>query len=60
MVVAFKTKPEAVYERLRRDIIDGKLKPGQRIVISDLSKEFGFGEIPFRQAIGSIEKSQRR
>jgi DNA-binding GntR family transcriptional regulator len=43
MVVAFKTTHEAVYQRLRHDIIDGKLKPGQTIVISDLSKEFGFG-----------------
>ena len=60
MVVAFKPKHEAVYQILHHDIIDGKLKPGQRIVITDLSKEFGFGEIPIREAIGSIEKSQRR
>ncbi len=55
MVVAFKTKNEAVYERLRHDIIDGKLKPGQRIVISDLSKEFGFSEIPIREAIRRLD-----
>jgi len=55
MAVAFKTKNEAVYERLRHDIIDGKLKPGQRIVISDLSKEFGFSEIPIREAIRRLD-----
>ena len=55
MAVTFKTKNEAVYERLRHDIIDGKLKPGQRIVISDLSKEFGFSEIPIREAIRRLD-----
>jgi len=55
MAVAFKTKSEAVYERLRQDIIDGKLKPGERIVMSDLSKDFGFSEIPIREAVRRLE-----
>ena len=55
MAVQFKTKTEIVHERLHRDIITGKLRPGQRIVISELAKEFGFSEIPIREAIRSLE-----
>ncbi len=55
MNILFKTKNEAVYETLRRDIIDGKLKPGEKIVISNLAKEFGFSEIPIREAIKKLE-----
>lgn len=55
MEVQFKTKTEIVHAKLHRDIIAGKLKPGQRIIISELAKEFGFSEIPIREAIRSLE-----
>jgi len=55
MEVQFKTKTEIVHATLHRDIIAGKLKPGQRIIISELAKEFGFSEIPIREAIRSLE-----
>lgn len=51
----FKTKTKIVHDRLHRDIVAGKLKPGQRIIISDLAKEFGVSEIPVREAIRSLE-----
>ena len=46
MRIASKTKNVAVYERLRQDIVKGKMKPGQKIVMSELSKEFGLSETP--------------
>lgn len=55
MSVAFKTKNVAVYEVLRKDIVDGKLKPGQKIIMSDLAKRFGLSEIPVREAIRRLE-----
>ena len=55
MEVQFKTKTEIVHAKLHRDIIAGKLRPGQRIIISELAKEFGFSEIPIREAIRSLE-----
>lgn len=55
MAVLFKTKSEAVYENLRRNIIDGKLKPGERIIISELSQKFGLSEIPIREAMKKLE-----
>ena len=55
MEVAFKTKNVAVYEVLRQDIIDGKLKSGQKIIMSDVAKRFGLSEIPVREAIRRLE-----
>ena len=55
MDMQFKTKTEIVHTRLHQDIVGGKLRPGQRIIISDLAKEFGFSEIPIREAIRSLE-----
>lgn len=51
MVLNSKTKNMAVYEKVRQDIISGKLKPGQKIVISNLVKEYGLSATPVREAI---------
>ena len=55
MALKFKTKNVAVYEALRKDIINGKLKPDQRIIISDVAKRFQLSEIPVREAIRRLE-----
>ena len=55
MEVVFKTKNVAVYEVLRQDIVDGKLKSGQKIIMSDVAKRFGLSEIPVREAIRRLE-----
>lgn len=55
MAVAFKTKNVAVYEVLRQDIVDGKLKSGQKIIMSDVAKRFGLSDIPVREAIRRLE-----
>lgn len=57
MDVQFKTKTEIVHAKLHQDIVAGKLRPGQRIIISDLAKEFGVSEIPVREAIRSLESA---
>jgi len=49
------TKNVAVYEALRKDIIQGKLKPGQKIIMSEVAKEFGLSDIPVREAIRRLE-----
>lgn len=54
-MINFKTKTEAVSEKLRQKILNGELKPGQRIIISELAKEFGTSEIPIREAIRRFE-----
>lgn len=51
MTLNAKTKNLAVYEKLRQDIIRGKLKPGQKIVMGNLAKEYGLSATPVREAI---------
>lgn len=55
MTIAYKTKTDVVCEKLRQDIIGGRLKPGQRIIITEAAKEFGLSEIPVREAIRKLE-----
>ncbi len=55
MSLKFITKNVAVYEALRKDIIDGRLKPGQKIIMSEVAKEFGLSDIPVREAIRRLE-----
>lgn len=55
MNITFKTKSAAVYEALKEDIIDGKLKPHQKLIMSEVAKEFGLSEIPVREAIRKLE-----
>jgi DNA-binding GntR family transcriptional regulator len=55
MSVVAKTKNVAVYEKLRQDIIKGRLKPGQRVVMGDLAKRVGSSETPVREAIRRLE-----
>ncbi|MFH0800288.1 MAG: GntR family transcriptional regulator, partial [Pseudomonadota bacterium] len=55
MPIVSKTKNVAVYKKLRQDIIKGKLKPGQKIVMADLAKAFGLSETPVREAIRRLE-----
>ena len=54
-MIQFKTKSEIVFDKLRQKIIDRELKPGQRIVISEIAKEFGTSGIPIREAISKFE-----
>jgi DNA-binding GntR family transcriptional regulator len=55
MTLKFQTKNQAVYEILRKGIIEGKFKPGQKIVMREVAKELGLSEIPVREAIRRLE-----
>jgi DNA-binding GntR family transcriptional regulator len=55
MFLESKTKNVAVYEKLRQDIVNGKLKPGQKIVMRELAKAFGLSETPVREAIRRLQ-----
>jgi len=55
MPMVAKTKNVAAYEKLRQDIIKGRLKPGQRIVMGELAKKLGASETPVREAMRRLE-----
>jgi len=54
-LITFKTKNEAVYENLRKEIIEGRLNPGEKLTFSKLSEKFGLSETPIREAVKKLE-----
>ncbi|MER7283163.1 GntR family transcriptional regulator [Dactylosporangium sp. NPDC000244] len=50
----FQTKADVVYDRLRRAILAGELRPGARINIDALSRSLGISKIPLREAIQKL------
>lgn len=44
-----------VYERLREDIVSGKLAPGARISPVEIARRFGVSPMPVRDALGLLE-----
>jgi GntR family transcriptional regulator, carbon starvation induced regulator len=60
------TAATAVYERLRRDILNGSLRPGQKLVIDLISDRYGAGLNPVREALnrlsaeGLVERKDQR
>jgi DNA-binding GntR family transcriptional regulator len=46
---------EQVYERIRRAIINGELRPGERLSTSALASRIGISTMPIREAIRLLE-----
>ncbi len=51
----YKTKVDIIYETLLHDITNGKYKPGERLIISQISKMNEISDIPVREAIRRLE-----
>lgn len=54
------TKPirEVIYEYLREAILDGRLKPGMRLVERDLAEKFKASRTPIREALRKLETEE--
>lgn len=55
MTSAFRSKKEVVYDLLREAIVQGKYKPGSRLVIDELAVTLGVSQIPIREAMRQLE-----
>lgn len=51
-----KTKNESIYNNLRSDIVAGKFRPGERLVIADLSKRYATSPMPIREALTRLQQ----
>ncbi|MCZ7547473.1 MAG: GntR family transcriptional regulator [Anaerolineae bacterium] len=54
-ITAFRSKNALVYDALRNAVIQGDLKPGERLVIEDLANSLGVSPIPVREALRQLE-----
>lgn len=48
------THASSVYERIRADILDGKLLPGHRLPIKALMETYEIGQTPLREALNRL------
>lgn len=48
------THASSVHERLRADILDGRLRPGGRLQIRALMERYGIGQTPLREALNRL------
>jgi DNA-binding GntR family transcriptional regulator len=55
MTPLFRSKKEAVLESLRASIVNGTLRPGERLVIDDLARQLGVSPIPIREALQLLQ-----
>lgn len=51
----YRTLREIVQERLVQDIVEARLKPGQKLVEADLAQTYGVSRGPVREAIRALE-----
>lgn len=47
---------EMVFKRLRKEILIGKRKPGEKLVESELAEELGVSRTPIREALHKLEQ----
>jgi len=51
----FATKQQLVYAAIKNAIRQGQLEPGQRLIVSDLSRQFGASSSPIREALQQLQ-----
>lgn len=53
--LAFRTKADIVYEKLREQILSGELQPGDRVPINHVARALGVSDIPAREGVKRLE-----
>ena len=48
------TQASTVYDRLQKDILTGKLKPGHKLRLKDLIEQYDTGNSPLREALNRL------
>jgi DNA-binding GntR family transcriptional regulator len=52
--VDFKSKNDYIYESIKDDIVYGKYTEGERLIISDLAKQYNVSIVPIREVINRL------
>ena len=47
------TLTDKVSKMIRQDILNGELRPGQKLVVADLKQKYNVGASPIREALSS-------
>lgn len=52
----FVTKATYAYEQLKKEIMDGTLEPGEKLVVNSISKRYHMSAMPVREALLRLEQ----
>ena len=55
IVIQFKSLFDQLYEYLSNSIIEGKIKPGEKLIENDLCRQFGISRSPIRECFRVLE-----
>jgi len=55
MLGTYRTMQEIVYDTIRDAILNGRYRPGERLVADELAKEIGVSRMPVREALHRLE-----
>jgi DNA-binding GntR family transcriptional regulator len=50
-----RSKADVIYENLREAIVGGGFRPGERVNMDEVAREFGVSKIPVREAVKRLE-----
>ena len=53
-ISTFQTKSELVFQAVRRMIMNGEMKPGDRVVVGRIAKQLNVSDTPVREAIKQL------
>jgi DNA-binding GntR family transcriptional regulator len=56
--IEYVTKHDSAYRQIKNEIIEGKLLPGQRLVIADLASRYGVSPMPVREALVRLQQDE--
>jgi len=54
-VIKFRSITDQIYEHLSTSIIEGKIKPGEKLIENDLGHQFGISRSPLRECFRILE-----
>lgn len=54
----YQTKKEMIYQSIKAKIYDGHYRPGEKIVIARIAKEYDCSDIPVREALSLLESDK--
>jgi DNA-binding GntR family transcriptional regulator len=54
--VEFPTKNNYIYENLKDEIVEGKRKPGERIIIPEVAQKYNVSGMPVREALNRLHQ----
>ncbi len=49
---------QQAYEQLRRDLVNGALAPGSKLMIAELQAKYGLGAMPIREALNRLSSER--